>query len=249
MGQKEYGTFMQKINDGKVSKILEMGDFKEAKWSKTVMQIAEECSSNKRQKSSTWKANRQLRKAKKLISRKIMEKKTTKGEKTLLKMQKTLIDEHIWTEMMTRKKTLIDKTVESVKQDGGVDSNTFWEVRKRIMGKKSEEKHAIRDENGEIKTDEIEIKTVYERYFCKLLGEKSRCEGKQGKETEEMVERIINSMETVAKCRKSKPVDGEVVKQVIGKLKKRKSSDREGWRNEMIQMGGEEMEKKHYQNM
>ena len=243
MGQKEYGTFMQKINDGKVSKILEMGDFKEAKWSKTVMQIAEECSSNKRQKSSTWKANRQLRKAKKLISRKIMEKKTTKGEKTLLKMQKTLIDEHIWTEMMTRKKTLIDKTVESVKQDGGVDSNTFWEVRKRIMGKKSEEKHAIRDENGEIKTDEIEIKTVYERYFCKLLGEKSRCEGKQGKETEEMVERIINSMETVAKCRKSKPVDGEVVKQVIGKLKKRKSSDREGWRNEMIQMGGEEMEK------
>ena len=37
--------------------------------------------------------------------------------------------------------------------------------------------------------------------------------------------------------RKSKPVDGEVVKQVIGKLKKRKSGDREGWRNEMIQMG------------
>ena len=99
---------------------------------------------------------------------------------------------------MARKKTLIDKTVESIKQDGGVDSNAFWKVRKKILGKKTEGKHAIKDEDGEIQTEEREIKTVYERYFSKLLGEKSRCEGEQGKETEEMVERMINSMEMMA---------------------------------------------------
>ena len=89
-----------------------------------------------------------------------------------------------------------------------------------------EGKHAIKDEDGKIQTKEEEIKTVYERYFSKLLGEKTRCEGEQGKETEEMVERMIKSMEMIASYRKSKPVDGEIVKQVVGKLKKRKSGDK-----------------------
>ncbi len=244
MGKKEYGNFTKEINEKRVSKILEMeGEFKEAytKWSTTVMQIAER-NSKKRKKRQTWKVNRLLRKAKKIMVKKQKVGNLSREERRLMKVQKTLIDEHIWNEIMSRKRAQIEKTVDDMKKKGEAGDG-LWDVRNKIIGRKREGKHAIEDENGVIQREEEQIKTVYEKYFKKLLGKDQRCEGKHGEETEEHVERVMKSMEIIANQKDGKPVDKELVKETIRELKPKKSADRDGWKNELVKMGGEEMER------
>ncbi len=245
MGNKEYECFKQEMNELNVSRILEEeGEFKEAytKWSRTVTQIAEN-NSKKRKKRPIWKVNRLLRNAKKNIQRKQRDNNVTKEGRRLMKVQKMLIDEHIWNEIMSRKRSQIDKTVESMKRGGGVNSDGLWEVRNKILGRKREGKHPIEDEEGVVQKEEENIKDVYEKYFKKLLGKEHRCEGKYGEEIEGNVERVIKSMEIIASNKESKPVDREIVNKTIRELKEKKSGDRDGWRNELVKNGGEEMEK------
>ena len=92
----------------------------------------------------------------------------------------------IWKESMVRKKTMIDKSVERIQENRGVDGNAFWEVRKKIMGKKTAGRHAIKDENGELKREENDIKEVYERYFSKLLGDNVPDVPERGRKTRNM---------------------------------------------------------------
>ena len=126
--------------DSPLSRILENGaDFKQAytKWSTTVTRIAEK-NSKKRKKRQTWKVNRVLRNAKKMLIMKQKQKNVSKEERRLIKVQKVLIDEHIWNEMMTSKRTQIEKTVEEIKKNGGINSNGLLDVRSKIIRKKRE---------------------------------------------------------------------------------------------------------------
>ena len=243
MGKKEYDNYRREIEENNVSRILlEGSDFKQAytKWSETVMKIADK-NSKRRKNQQTWKVNRLLQMAKKRISRKQKQRKMSKEVRRLLKVQKTLIDEHILKEIKERKRVQIDKTVEDIRNKGGINSNALYEVRNRIIGRKREGKHAIEDQYGVVQTKEEDIKTVYEQYFRTLLGKEQRCEGKYGEEIEENVERVYKSMELVAEREESEPIEEELVRKIIGQLKKKKSSDRDGWRNELVKQGGEEM--------
>ena len=94
----------------------------------------------------------------------------SKEKRELLRAQKILND--VYMERKHGKKENNDsETVERIQENRGVDGNAFWEVRKKIMGKKTEGRPAIKDENGEIKREENDIKEVYARYFSKLLGD------------------------------------------------------------------------------
>ena len=243
MGRKEYGEFARALDERKVSDILKKGDFQQdyTEWSDTVLKIADE-SSRKPRKRQTWKVNRQLRRAKKLVGEMMNSEGVSKGVRNVWKMQKTLIDEHIWMEITIRKKNLIDKTVDTLKQRGGVHSSDFWDIRKKILGRKTMGKHAIKDQDGVIQTEDEEIKRVYADYFSKLLAEEE-CKGINSREIEDNVRRMIRGIEVLAQVTKEAPCDREVTKEVISKLKMKKSGDRDGWRNEMISMGGEEMER------
>ena len=45
-------------------------------------------------------------------------------------------EEHIMEELKKKRIMGINKVVEEIKRDGGVDTETFWKIRKRILGKK-----------------------------------------------------------------------------------------------------------------
>ncbi len=79
-----------------------------------------------------------LRNAKKMLIMKQKQKNVSKEERRLIKVQKVLIDEHIWNEMMTSKRTQIEKTVEEIKKNGGINSNGLLDVRSKIIRKKRE---------------------------------------------------------------------------------------------------------------
>ncbi len=48
--------------------------------------------------------------------------------------------------------------IAEVKEAGGVNSGTFWEVRKQLMGKRSETAEAMEDEDGNVHEDKEKIK-------------------------------------------------------------------------------------------
>ena len=49
------------------------------------------------------------------------------------------------------------KIVDGIKKDGGVNSNTFWKMRKELT-KKQENAHAITYQNGRLQVEPEEIK-------------------------------------------------------------------------------------------
>lgn len=84
-----------------------------------------------------WKVNRKLTVEKKSITREL-KKTANRDEIEILKKRREVIIGQIEEEEQKQEFNRINKVVEDVKKAGGVNSNTFWEVRKRICNKSEE---------------------------------------------------------------------------------------------------------------
>ena len=119
------------------------------------------------------KNNRLLKRAKHNVNNLLKNKRLGKSVVHLLKHRKKIIADHIENEYITRNNNQVEKVVD-VQRAGGVDSATFWTVKRKILGGHQQTAHAIMDESGEIQEEEEEeeeeeIKKVYKEYFTKLL--------------------------------------------------------------------------------
>ena len=174
MDPDEYEKFGEEITQLKVSSIIDEHNFDETynTWSEKIIEVAEKNSKVKKRK-SLWKANRLLTKAKKNVQRMLrnnQETEESKGmSKEMLKERKRLITQHLNNEDKKRNHHTVNKVVDKIKQDGGVNSTSFWELRSKLIGKKLETKNAIIDEEG-VRHDTPEgIKTEHVKYYKKLL--------------------------------------------------------------------------------
>ena len=100
-----------------------------------MVEIAEK-NSKQRKKRSLWKSNRLLMKAKKMVQRKLRETSLGKEEINLLKRRKRLIIEHMNDEDKKRHYQKLSKIVDTVKKGGGVDSTSFWDLRRKLVPQK-----------------------------------------------------------------------------------------------------------------
>ena len=90
-------------------------------------------------------------------------------------------------------------------------------------------------EDGKRYDSPEEIKREHAKYYQKLLTETHGIEGTAA------VSNVISGMKVLAQCTESEKIDENEVTKVIKKLKKRKASDKQGWRNEYAIHGGVEM--------
>ena len=136
----------------------------------------------------------------------------------------------------------LQKTCNDITKDGKFNSGKFWEVKKKMDRKKEDKPHAVRNNKGELVTENGEILNAYKDYFEDLLtitNKKTKLE--ENKETVEKVEKEFN--EIVERGRMQEPIktSTELVEAVVKGLKKKKARDIYGWNNEMLKDGGIEM--------
>ena len=132
--------------------------------------------------------------------------------------------------------------MEDIKRNGGVNSETFWKLKQKFEKRPKEVNVAVYDTEGELVDGEEEIKETYAKYYEELLQTKGATTTEE-METEKIVEEVINQIEAISEIREQQEVGINEVQSVTKKLKKRKATDCDGWKNEMLMYGGNEMVK------
>ena len=232
--------FKKKLEEEQVSNMLEGDNIQQTFpiWSKRIHEIREKCSKRVKIKKN-WKVSRKLTKVKKSLTREL-KKTRSKDEIRRLRMKKEVIKQQIEREEQIKEYTRINKIVQDIKKDGGVHSNTFWKVRRKLCGKVSENAHAMMDKDGKMCEDGEEIKQIHAEWFQQLLttnNGSSRIE----KEAEEINNLVWKSMLSIAKSKPPIETTEEEVKDVVKNLNPRKAKDADSWKNSLIKAGGEEM--------
>ena len=135
----------------------------------------------------------------------------------------------------------IEATVEGLrKEGGGVKETTFWEFKRKLERRKEDHMIATRGKNRSPVESRKGILEIYQEFYSNLFKTKE-AKTKEEEEIEEGIQIRLKRIEE--KANKQKPLDVKIeeVEQTIKKLKLKKALDEEGWRNEMIKMGGREM--------
>ena len=241
MSKDGYERFGTEIKEQQISEILDPDDFDRTyqEWSDKVIKVADECSTRKR-KSRGWKANRKLLKVKKQITKKLKNQGLSKEEIRLLKVEKNLVEEFLYEEKSKKNYEEVNNVVQKIKSEGGVNSTAFWELKRRIEGRIDEVAHIVEDENGEKLEDKQQILDRYRQYFQNLL-ETQKGATEVEKETEEIVELTMATLQLLDRSEEIEKIPGETLEKIVTSLKKRKSKDLSDWKNEYILSGGTEM--------
>ena len=232
--------FRERLEKENVSDLLNGNNIQETYsiWNKKVLQIRESCCKRVKIRKS-WKVCRMLTKIKKSITREM--KNTDDKEKILeLKRRRDMVKHQIEEEEEVKEYTRINKIVEEIKKDGGVHSNTFWKVRRKISGKEAETAHSMMNKNGNMCETPEEIKKIYTDWYQELL-KTSQGESKIEKEAEEVIDQVWKSMVSLANNKPPIVTKFEEVKEVVKNLDLKKAKDTESWKNNIIIAGGDEM--------
>ena len=240
MGKKELAAMGRQLDEERISEIINEADLKGSydTWSNKVRETAEK---NKmtRKKKNEWKGCRLLNKAKKHINNCIKKKKDAQKDK-ILKQRKEYIEEYIHMELQEKMRIKVERITDGIKKDGGVDGETFWKVRKRILGRKKEARYAIKDKNGVLRENPDDIKLVYQEFYDDLLN--GRFKEPPDKQQVEHIKDMIHGLEILNKLSPDPETTEEKCEKVIQSLKLHKAGDKTGWKNEFLKWGSQEME-------
>ena len=240
LDKEGYVKFREQLKEERVSEIIDNRDIRKTYtiWNDKILKIRDRCS-RKVKIRKQWKVNRKLSVVKKRISRELRSAVDKNRIKTL-KYMKKVISEQIDEEEHKKKFIRIERTVAEIKKSGGVNSNTFWDVRKKLTNRKKETAHAVIDENGEKKESPEEILTVYSTWYKNLLSTRP-AETDTEKQAEEVIDMVSRSMKAIASHQTPRKTTIEEVEAVVKKLNPKKAKDSASWRNSLILEGGEEM--------
>ena len=235
MTRRGYRRFTELVNQERVSKIVESREpitIIYTRWEKKIMEIKRKCQR---------KMNRQQtsRKQKILMSAKRRIKKSSSRSKQIEKERRRLLTRHVERDMHEKPSRRIKETIESLRRNGGgVKEETFWEFRRKLTGKKEEKPHAMRDGEGNMVEEKEEIINMFQQFYMKLFQKKEIDE-----DTEQKVNKELREITTQGAKQQPMVMSREEIKKGIKSLKWKKAADKNGWKNEMIKEGGEEMEK------
>ena len=89
-----------------------------------------------------------------------------------IKQRRKLIMQQIEDEEKKKHYTHLNKVIDEVKKAGGINSTTFWKVRKKLSARCDENAHAVKDKDGKTCEKPEDIKQVYTEWFKELLSTK-----------------------------------------------------------------------------
>ena len=249
MDKKGYQKFQRLCNSSKISQIInneENIQDQYTKWSKRVKEIKERCEKKVKRKNNdaNTKWNRIMRRIERTI-RKAMKKrkynKYSKEEQDIAKARLELIRFHIEEENKRRNKDRIDKTMQEIKEQGGVNGETFWKFKKKFQRRQEEHMSMVYSKNGERIEDREGIKERYREFYKELLKTKES-KTEREREIEERVNQDASRIVETGLKMKQRKISIQDLETVKKQLKRKKAKDRDGWKNEMILEGGKEMD-------
>ena len=232
--------FKDKLLENRVSEIIDENDIKATytKWNSKIIELRDSCY-KKVKLNRQWKVCRRLTSMKKDITKQL-KRTTNKLDINKLKQRRLLIMQQIEDEERKKHYEHVNKTIAEVKKDGGVNSATFWKVRKKLSAKNDENAHAVLDKNGKKCEKPEEIKQVYTDWYKELLSTKV-AETEIEKQAEEIVRLAMVSMEAMAQNKSPQETSYEEVATITKKLNTKKAKDLQTWKNDIIKNGGDEM--------
>ena len=140
--------FRELMNTTRVSRIWETGlDLQEAcnKWNDTVIKIKRKCEVKKGKPKEANKRVRKLRRAKRMI-RKLLSEDVyiSTADKELFAKRLRLISEYIENDKTEQEKRKVQRVASSIKDENDrINENAFWVYRRRMRGKKCEQKTTL----------------------------------------------------------------------------------------------------------
>ena len=167
-------------------------------------------------------------------------KKVTKFRRKMLTRQVKEIDRKIQEESNTQYRNKIIKVVEDLRSKKGINGPNVWEVLKKVRRKKNNPPTAIKDKKGHLLEEKEEIKSRYIEHFCEIL-KPTEARDAEEKTQEENINAIFENIVKIAHQHKKAVTTKEEVEQAVKELKKNKSRDEYGWKNELLIEGNQEM--------
>ena len=237
-GNEKYQESLEKMKISENIERKEDIDKEYNKWSKVVQEQYEKQQKSVK-KSNAWKVNRLLVKQIKLLK---SERRIETNEDKLKMLQKRieLIREHCEKEIQVRNAKKVHFMVENIKKTGKTNMAQFWKYNKK---KKSfDSVKSVTSRNGKILEDKNLILEEYKNHYIDLLSKKE-AETAEEKENEQLVNQLIHSLVVCTDNEHHRKTTVEDVQKAKKELKKRRARDANGWTNEMMINGGNEMDK------
>ena len=241
LNNKAKESFNESTEKGKLADIWKTeGNLqnKYNQWNEKVKEIAKKhFTTDKRKKKPINKTIRKLRRKKRLLK----EKEGSTDNASITKARIRLIEEFIEEEKIKQERSRVITIAKNIKKEKGFNGNAFWELSKRMQGRKSETVTAMYDESGNLEEDPAKIKEIYKTFYEKLLKDREP-ENSMEKEVQELKEKCISVMMEKAKNEDIEEITNEEYEVMKKRLKKNKAPDEEGWRYEWIAHAGKNLE-------
>ena len=160
--------------------------------------------------------------------------------------QKKIINRRIEEEEKKIIKENINRNIREIEENGGLNSNAFWDFKKKMDSekKKIEPITAMINEKGENETDIDKIKEIFKKFYTELFKPNIKENSSEETEAEQMQEIIFDSIVTIAKNEdkiKNK-IKKKDIRSNINKLKNKNTCDTQGWSNKILLNSGIDIE-------
>ena len=235
---KEFNDRMQEMRpDLKINAENEV-ETEYNKFTHKVIDMFEQCKKKVKNKKN-WKVDRILIQQIKSVKKELRVRQSNTSTVEVLKSRLQLLKEHITENLKIKNQKEVQHVVSNIAATGKSDLSYFWEFRKR-KNIKQEHRTAITDQLGHRHEDETTIKSVFTQYYSQLLKTpKASCPEEQ--QAELAVAQGMRSLENIWKIPIETEMDEvrEAVQKACKELKKKKSGDLLGWKNELIINGGD----------
>ena len=232
--------FQKALKDQDVSSIITDDDILVTYpiWREKVTTIRDMCS-KKVKIQKKWKVCRKLTAVKKRITKELKGDIDSDRVKEL-KERRKLIMMQIEDEEHKKENARISRVIEDIRKDGGVNSTVFWDVMRKLNGKRDDTAHAVINKEGIKCENPEEIKKVHVDWFKELLTTNEGVSELE-KQAEEIVEIAWRSMEAISNSMPPRRTNKRQVEEIIKNLDPKKSKDATSWKNGILIDGGDEM--------
>ena len=151
-------------------------------------------------------------------------KNITQNKIKKYKVQNELIKDYILKEEAKWRVTKIKTEIQKLEKEGGINSNAFWEFKKRVdkKWKQKEKPCGMKNKKGEIVTSRNEIKGVFEEFYTELFKV-----GEENNEETKMDEIIFNTIKIISEKKDKRiKVNTEEITNNINKMKNKATNDK-----------------------
>ena len=157
-----------------------------------------------------------------------------------------LLKEYIEEEESRTRRNIIYNNIRRIEENGGINSNAFWEFKRR-MDKKNDKKEtltAMKNKEGNLETDIEKIKDIFKEFYVELFEPNSKNNTKEEKMSDEVQNILFKSMmvleENVDESEVVK-ISREEVENAVMVLKRKQTKDSQGWSNSLLLNAGDDL--------